>query len=208
MKDGRTVCPNCNKKLNGLLATSSIISEDATTAINLYYNDSKEAYCTSCSPGLVAEGLNKMSTDLKALVDLIPVVTINNPKGWDYTVLNMVSSQSVAGTGFLSEFSSSWSDFVGGQSNGLAEKVNAGELTCKRKLRYKAALLGGNAVIATDIDYAEVGGAKGMLMVCMAGTAVKVTNLHDVVKVDDRLESLNKTIEKFRNLKAVKISHG
>ena len=36
----------------------------------------------------------------------------------------------------------------------------------------KTVCLGGNAVIATDIDYGEVGGAKAMLMVCMTGTAV------------------------------------
>ena len=36
--------------------------------------------------------------------------------------------------------------------------------------------LGGNAVVAADIDYAEVGGASAMLMVCMTGTAVKLSN--------------------------------
>ena len=40
----------------------------------------------------------------------------------------------------------------------------------------KALNLGGNAIIATDIDYAEVGASKGMLMVCMAGTAIRLKN--------------------------------
>jgi hypothetical protein len=31
-------------------------------------------------------------------------------------------------------------------------------------------------VIAADIDYAEVGGGKGMLMVCMTGTSVLLRN--------------------------------
>lgn len=40
-------------------------------------------------------------------------------------------------------------------------------------LRTKALLMGGHAILGTDIDYSEVGGGKGMLMVCMAGTAVR-----------------------------------
>jgi hypothetical protein len=56
-------------------------------------------------------------------------------------------------------------------------------------------MLGGNAVIAADVDYAEVGGGKGMLMVCMAGTAVKVLNPQEVFEGDvDRLEELQKAI--------------
>jgi hypothetical protein len=47
-------------------------------------------------------------------------------------------------------------------------------------------MLGGNAVIATDIDYAEVGGVRAMLMVCMAGTAVRLNNLQEVMDVDNQ----------------------
>jgi len=43
-------------------------------------------------------------------------------------------------------------------------------------LRKKTLDLGGNAVIAVDIDYSEIGSLKGMLMVCMAGTAIKIRN--------------------------------
>ena len=35
--------------------------------------------------------------------------------------------------------------------------------------------MGGNAIIGTDIDYSEVGGGKGMLMVCMSGTAIELS---------------------------------
>ena len=44
------------------------------------------------------------------------------------------------------------------------------------QLRAKALKIGANAVIATDIDYGEVGSLKGMLMVCAAGTAIKLEN--------------------------------
>ncbi len=48
---------------------------------------------------------------------------------------------------------------------------------CLNILRKKAIELGANAIVAVDIDYAEVGGGKGMLMVCMAGTAIYVKNV-------------------------------
>ena len=53
--------------------------------------------------------------------------------------------------------------------------------------------LGGNAVIATDIDFSEVGsGNTNMLMVCMAGTAVKI---RDFSRIDPT------RAEKFEQLK-------
>ena len=45
------------------------------------------------------------------------------------------------------------------------------------QMRMKTLELGGNAIIAADIDYSEVGGLKGMLMVCASGTAVKLNNI-------------------------------
>ncbi len=62
--------------------------------------------------------------------------------------------------------------------------------------------MGGNAIVATDIDYSEVGGMKGMLMVCMTGTAIRLKNpevlgydnlekIKEVIKLYKRIERLN-----------------
>lgn len=72
---------------------------------------------------------------------------------------------------------------------------------CFAQLRKQAIDLGGNAVIATDIDYSEVGGEKGMLMVCMGGTAVKLKNCS--ILGDDRsrnIEVLTKYNERLKFL--------
>jgi hypothetical protein len=72
---------------------------------------------------------------------------------------------------------------------------------CRNQLRFKAVKLGCNAIIATDVDYAEVGGGKGMLMVCMAGTAVKLANPRDVLTIDfEKLEALQTAVEDLKNL--------
>jgi hypothetical protein len=43
-------------------------------------------------------------------------------------------------------------------------------------LRVRALDHGCNAIVAADIDYAEVGGTRAMLMVCMTGTAIRLHN--------------------------------
>jgi hypothetical protein len=62
--------------------------------------------------------------------------------------------------------------------------------------------LGGNAILATDIDYAEVGGGKGMLMVCMTGTAVLLENT--AVMGAEIIEGLNVVTETAKNQRAMR----
>jgi len=91
---------------------------------------------------------------------------------------------------------------MGGQSSSLQNKLSEGEILCRNQLRYKALMLGCNAVIAADVDYAEVGGGKGMLMVCMAGTAVKLNNAADVLSIDfEGLVGLQEAVKKLDSLK-------
>jgi uncharacterized protein YbjQ (UPF0145 family) len=80
------------------------------------------------------------------------------------------------GTGFFSEISSAISDFTGLQSQALGDKIRVGERNCYKQIRREAVRLGGNAILALDIDYNEMGGLKGMVMVCMTGTAVTLNN--------------------------------
>jgi uncharacterized protein YbjQ (UPF0145 family) len=116
----------------------------------------------------------------------------------------MVTGQSVTGTGVISEFTSSWTDFFGAQSNRYNAKLKAGEQLCFAQLRKQAADMGGNAVIATDIDYSEVGGDKGMLMVCMAGTAVRLKNL-DVLSENRQkyLPTIDRVSQRFAELQSL-----
>ena len=68
---------------------------------------------------------------------------------------------------------------------------------CFSQLRAKAINLGGNAIIGTDIDYGDVGEGKGMLMVCAAGTAIKIINtdiLGDDSKIIDQMCVMSKKL--------------
>ncbi len=196
MADIYTNCPNCKAPIKSGVFNSNIIvtDENKVKVINEFTESKSPAYCTTCVFNLQNQAKiawSKLMEDAKKtfekLLTIIPVVTLQNPKDWDYRVLRMVTAQSVTGTGVVSEISSSFSDFFGMQSNRLNSKLRNGENICKSALRMEAISLGGNAIIATDIDYAEVGGDKGMLMVCMSGTAIKLKNLDilEVVKPDN-----------------------
>lgn len=67
--------------------------------------------------------------------------------------LGIVAGEVVLGTGFLSEFTSSFADFFGVQSGIFEEKLETARHAAMDKLIKKSAALGGNAVIGIDIDY-------------------------------------------------------
>lgn len=184
-------CPNCKTDLkNGILSKTKLLQESQTAIINEYREEKAEGYCTKCGNELYEKHNNTLQTErsnltnyLKAKIKYIPVISTHSPFKWDYKILGMVTGQSTTGTGVISEFTSSFTDFFGAQSGRYNQKLKAGENMCFSQLRLQTLDLGGNAVIATDIDYSEIGGGKGMLMVCMAGTAIQLTNV-DILEIE------------------------
>lgn len=177
-------CPNCKEAFREAFFNSNHITPSSLTDfINEFSGIKAEAFCDKCKGPLVNRSrdqlhtkLNLVKNSLQGLINDVPVITLQNPRNWDFQVMDMVTAQSVTGTGVVSEISSSISDLFGSQSNRLNTKLKNGEDICKTQIRLAAVSLGANAVIALDIDYAEVGGDKGMLMVCMAGTAIRLNN--------------------------------
>jgi uncharacterized protein YbjQ (UPF0145 family) len=178
-------CPNCNSKIHlGTFNYNELIDGGRKQLINDFTDNHSEAFCSKCfnAPLISATEnykiqFNENSESLKNAMPHIPVITLQQPLNWNYKVVGMVTGQSVTGTGIISEIASSFTDLFGMQSGNLGNKIKGGEDICKAQLRLNAAQLGATAVIGTDIDYSEVGGGKGMLMVCMSGTAIKLENL-------------------------------
>jgi uncharacterized protein YbjQ (UPF0145 family) len=178
-------CPNCHAELkSGLMSNIKLLSAQKAEVINTYHDQPSAGYCTKCGKELYEAYKLQMSREqqevqskLEALISAIPVISAHTPQGWTYDVLNMVTGQSTTGTGVISEFTSSITDLLGMQSGRHNQKLKAGEDLCFSQLRKQTLDQGGNAIIATDIDYSELGASKGMIMVCMAGTAVKLQNL-------------------------------
>lgn len=211
MADQYKSCPNCGTEIkDSLFGGNPLLSARKIAVINEFAVENKaQAYCGKCGSSLYARGKERALEEKKQQISLlekhiasIPVVSAHNPLNWQYTILDMVTGQSTTGTGVLSEFTSSFTDLFGVQSGAFNSKLRQGENLCFSQLRKKALDLGGNAVIGTDIDYSEVGGIKGMLMVCMAGTAIKLNNpevlgeeraawLKTLIKIHARLQFIN-----------------
>lgn len=208
MKEIET-CPNCRTELKGgLISSVSLLSANKIAIINECHESTAEGYCTKCGKELyrtyqyqLSNEKNKLSTQLQSLISFIPVISAHTPLNWDYEILEMVTGQSTTGTGVISEFTSSFTDLFGAQSGRHNQKLKAGENMCFAQLRKQTLDIGGNAVIATDIDYSEIGAEKGMLMVCMAGTAIKLKNIEALGKEKaDKIGLLIVANERFRHL--------
>ena len=177
-------CPNCGKSLNGFLS-SDLLVKSKIDFINKYSEQSNDAYCTSCSKPLlnkIAQHFKKQKKEienrLEQIIHYIPVVTSPAPVKWDYEMIGMVTAQTTSGTGFATELSRQFNDFFGTTSNTTNQKIARATNLCKADLRVQCVRQGGNAIISTDIDFNEIGsGSTNMLMVCMAGTAIRVTDM-------------------------------
>ncbi|QDH78458.1 YbjQ family protein [Echinicola soli] len=212
----KETCPNCNAVLKfSIMSETSLVGKKTVGFIHKFTDNQSPGFCTKCSSPLITDARSEFKKtwekthsdesdclkDIKKLIDAVPIVTLHNPKDWKYESLEMITSQSVTGTGVFSEIASSWTDFFGMESGKYNKKLKDGEDRCKDQLRWEAVAVGGNAVVGTDIDYSEAGAGKGMLMVCMAGTAVKLKNLSELNYDVDKLGELQEAGIRLKKVK-------
>jgi uncharacterized protein YbjQ (UPF0145 family) len=204
-------CPYCKAPLKSGWSSNELIRQKESDFINFIFESATEGFCEKCGPALLDEAKVRYSKTKQDIVEYIEsnihkiqIITIHTPPGWIFEPVSIITSQSVTGTGLFSEIASSFTDFLGRQSGAFSNKLIEGEKLCFSQLRFKALQLGANAILGTDIDYGEVGGGKGMLLVCAAGTAVKVKNTEvieyakDIEELMRKSEELNKLDEGFK----------
>ena len=208
-------CPACGEKMKvGVFSSNYFISSNKIAVINEFHSEKISKFCSKCGDPLYAkykkvliEEKEMLFTKLKSNISSIPIVSLHTPLNWIYSVLGIVTAQSTTGTGVFSDFTSSFTDFFGAQSKTYNRKLKAGEDICKDILRAETLNSGGNAILATDIDYAEVGGESGMLMVCMTGTAVVLKNPEILEKnIEKSLTVLSQVKERLEYLTKFNIS--
>lgn len=202
-------CPNDGAELkSGTFSSNYPFTQEAVEFINTFTSNTAAGYCEKCGRGLLSQAWHAATEKSRALggtlhkyIHHIPLLSLQAPADWRVKPLGLVTGQSVTGTGVFSEFASAWTDFFGAQSKAYNQKIAGGEIICKTQLRLKCLEMGGNAILGVDIDYAEVGGLKGMLMVCMTGTAVLLDNT-DVMDADavEGLNIITETIKSRRDM--------
>lgn len=81
----------------------------------------------------------------------------------------------VAGTGFFSDFTASFSDFFGGTSGTYRNQMYTLYEDIKKRLKDEAFKIGANAVVGITIDYDSISAkSMSMFMISARGTAVKL----------------------------------
>ena len=208
-------CKNCTQPLSektGIFSSSNIQKElpnEVFDILKKFSEHTQNSFCEKCLESVMYKASLNCDTKIKEQAKLIenfqnniPIYSVQNLPNWNYKILSIVTGQSTMGTGFLTEFKSSWGDFIGVDSKSMNLKITEGETKCYKQMRAKTLALGGNAIIGVDIDYAEMGGMKAMVMVCTAGTAIKVENFEifsqEFCEMNDHIET-NKL--EYSNLK-------
>ncbi|GAB4133270.1 MAG: heavy metal-binding domain-containing protein [Ignavibacteriales bacterium] len=101
------------------------------------------------------------------------VVTTNNIEGKKITkYLGLVTGEAIMGANIFKDLFAGIRDIVGGRSEAYEKELRTAKEIAIAEMTDNARMLGGNAVIAVDLDYETVGQNGSMLMVSASGTAV------------------------------------
>ncbi|RMD49677.1 MAG: hypothetical protein D6830_04385 [Ignavibacteria bacterium] len=86
--------------------------------------------------------------------------------------LGLVSGEAILGANLFKDFFAGIRDIVGGRSAAYEKELRQAKDIAIQEMTEQARQLGGNAVIAVDLDYETIGQGGSMLMVSANGTAV------------------------------------
>jgi len=102
------------------------------------------------------------------------VLTTPNIEGKEITkYLGLVSSEAILGANIFKDIFASIRDIVGGRSQAYESELQKAKDIAIGEMVAKAEDMGGNAVLAVDLDYETISmGTSNMLMVSASGTAV------------------------------------
>jgi uncharacterized protein YbjQ (UPF0145 family) len=106
------------------------------------------------------------------------VVTTSTLQGKEISqYLGLVSGEAILGANIFKDFFAGIRDIVGGRSASYEGELRKAKEMAIAEMCEQARQMGGNAVIAVDLDYETISTAHGggMLMVTAAGTAVVVS---------------------------------
>jgi uncharacterized protein YbjQ (UPF0145 family) len=86
--------------------------------------------------------------------------------------LGLVSGEAILGANIFKDFFAGIRDIVGGRSASYERELRQAKDIAVNEMMDQARNLGGNAVLAVDLDYETLGQGGSMLMVSASGTAV------------------------------------
>jgi uncharacterized protein YbjQ (UPF0145 family) len=100
------------------------------------------------------------------------VTTTNTIEGKNIiSYLGVVTGEAILGANIFKDFFAGITDIIGGRSGSYEKELRKAKEIAMEEMKEEARKLGGNAVIAVDLDYETIGSGN-MLMVSASGTAV------------------------------------
>ena len=92
--------------------------------------------------------------------------------------IEILTAECVFGMNIFKDFLAGVRDIFGGRSAATQKVLRDARRAALTELRREALMVGGDAVIAIDLDYQELsgGGKLGMLMIVASGTAVRLAD--------------------------------
>ena len=88
--------------------------------------------------------------------------------------LGVVTGEAILGANVIRDFFAGVRDVLGGRSGAYEKELRKAREIAFEDMQALAEELGADAIVGVDIDYETVGETGGMLMVTVAGTAVKL----------------------------------
>ncbi len=100
------------------------------------------------------------------------ITTTNNVEGKIIVkYFGLVTGEAILGANIFKDFFAGIRDIVGGRSSAYEKELRHAKDIALEEMKEQAQSLGGNAIIAVDLDYESLGQGS-MLMVTATGTAV------------------------------------
>ena len=102
-----------------------------------------------------------------------------------YTIdeyLGVVSGHVVVGPGFFSSFNATVADWTGSEADTYTDKLDSAQEVAQRRAVLKSMRLGGNALIAIDIEHTTF--FRDLMGVVVTGTSVKVHKNKQIKEAD------------------------
>jgi uncharacterized protein YbjQ (UPF0145 family) len=88
--------------------------------------------------------------------------------------LGLVSGEAILGANIFKDLFASIRDIVGGRSASYERELRQAKDIAISEMLDQARAMGGNAVVAVDLDFETIGQGGSMLMVSACGTAVQI----------------------------------
>ena len=167
------ICTVCFNEIGGIFRREYASDKEVLRCLDAGHNV-KQPVCTKCVAKIkTGQKLPFSDLPIQDSGPVLLVVTTPVIEGLPSDPVGFVSAHMALGTGPISEFFSSLTDFFGEESYTYGDKIAEAEATCVHRLRRNALSMGADAIVGVQTTYTELSAGHGMLLVCMAGTAVK-----------------------------------